>query len=383
MSHCRRRRSGYRPRMRTAMIASLLGITLFVSTPLVHAHATYNASGYGPGVAGSVGNDGSPTAIPPATWTNGGPEGYTGGLPVMWYAGIHSATQVRTIQTGSGVNPPSGSLLQQIATYNDGSDPDLPTDIVLAVGGRSWSDPSNGDQGWGHGLDYGLIHVTPLDEIQAEVPVRLTITLQDDPADGVAVQLAYALYAGWDTNPNSLRHQTFTTNPSPVDNPLGSTGLKLVDFAVATAPGATLSRTYDLDALHDGRYTLLVAALGGVSGQYQLSAGVFPTGEALNEQIAQCTADLTAAQANITSMTSDADGDTVPDQRDDCPGTAAGQFVDRAGCSQPQFCEALPVATKRDRQTCKKADWQNDEPAMTAKTADCAYAKTSRTCGVR
>lgn len=87
----------------------------------------------------------------------------------------------------------TGSLLDQVTTYNAGTDPDLLTDMVLAVGGLSWADPANSGQGWGHGLDYGLIHVTPLDTIQADGPVSLTITLVDDPSDGGAVRLAYAL----------------------------------------------------------------------------------------------------------------------------------------------------------------------------------------------
>ena len=36
-------------------------------------------------------------------------------------------------QTGGASNPPSGSLLQQVNSYNAANDPDLPTDRVLAV----------------------------------------------------------------------------------------------------------------------------------------------------------------------------------------------------------------------------------------------------------
>lgn len=224
-------------RTHTIALAAVLAGTVAAATS-AHAHATYNISGYGPGLAGSInGADGLPTD-PAATWTNGSVADYAGGLPVHWYAGIHSATQVRTIQTGVAPNPPSDSLLQQVNSYNAANDPDLPADRVLAVGGLSWSDPGNGNQGWGHGLDYGLIHVTPLDTILANGPVTLTITVQDDPSDGVAPQLAFALYGGWDTNAGSIRHQTFVTSPSPVNNPLGSTGLTLVDFAVATRPAA-------------------------------------------------------------------------------------------------------------------------------------------------
>jgi hypothetical protein len=367
-----------------ARLAAAAAIAL--APAAAHAHATYNISGYGADRAGSTnGADGSPTDAN-ASWTNGATD-YAGALPVNWYCGLHAATQVRTIQTGLGDNPPSGSLLAQINAYNTANDPDLPTDRVLAVGGLSWTDPSNGDQGWGHGLDYGIIDITPLADIQQAAPVRLTITLADDPSDGVATRLAYAIYGGWDTSSGATRHQTFTTNPSPVNNPLGSSGLTLVDFAVATAPGTTLSRSYDLDPVYNGKYTVFVAALGGVAGQYQLTAGLYPVG-VLNEQLTQCqtdlttrTTDLNAANAQIQTMTQDTDGDEVSDQRDTCSQTPTGQFVDAAGCSQAQFCSALPATTKADRAACKKADWKNDEPAMTPKQADCTFDKSTKACG--
>jgi len=345
------------------------------------AHLTYNLSGYGAGIAGSTnGADGSPTVVPPATWTNGGQAGYLGALPANWYVGLHDAEDVHTVQTGLAPTPPPTSLLQQVNAYNDSTDPDLPTDAVLAVGGLSWTDPSNGDQGWGHGLDYGLIHVTPLDTITEAGPVKLTITLTDDPTDAVSPQFAYALYAGWDTSTTSVRHQTFTTNPTPLDNPLGSTGLMLVDFAVAPGPGETLSRSYDVDPTSDGKYTLFIGALGGVSGQYQLVAGLFPSGGATNEELEQCLTDLSDTMASLDAVTADADADGVPDQKDACAATPAGQPVDAEGCSQAEFCGEFPVTSKAEKKACKKADWQNDEPVMKKKDADCQFVKSAGAC---
>jgi len=351
----------------TCLLAGLLAGS-FAVAPLARGHATYNLSGAGSGIGGSTnGADGTP-ADGTALWTNGPAEGYTGALPVMWYCGLHDPTQVRTIQTGLAPNPPSGSLLAQVTSYNAGTDPDYAVDRVLAVGGLSWSDPSNGDQGWGHGLDYGLIHLTPLDGtgVLAQGPVKLTVTLADDPTDGVAVRLAYALYAGWDTGTTGLRHQTFTTSPSPVDDPLGASGLTLLDYAIAPAPGATLSRTYDVDVSHQGKYTLFVGALGGVAGQYQLTAGVFPAGTALNAQLQECQANLSDAQTALAAKTADADADGVPDERD--------------RCSQTQFCATFPVGTKRDKKICRQADWENDEPSMKPKQADCIVDKRAGVC---
>ncbi len=209
-----------------AASACLLG-SMFALAPSVQAHATYNLSGYGSGLPGSTnGADGSPTTDPPATWTSGGVGEYTGSLPVNWYAGMHNPTQVRTLQTGSVPTPASGSLLAQVESYNAAvAEPDrLPTDRVLAVGGKSWSDPENDGQGWGHGLDYGLIHYSPVETILANGPVNFTVTLADDPSDAVSVRLAFAIYGGWDSGTASVRHQTFITSPSPVNKSVGLDG---------------------------------------------------------------------------------------------------------------------------------------------------------------
>ena len=376
---------------RTGITTLTLACAL-ASASLAHAHATYNLSGYGSGLAGSTnGADGSPAAVPPATWTNGGIAEYTGGLPAMWYSGMHNSTQVRIIQTGGAGTAPSGSLAQQVAAYNTANDPDLPTDRVLAVGGVSWSDPDNGNQGWGHGLDFGLIHYSPVGTILSGGPIKFTVTLTDDPTDSPAVRLAFALYKGWDTNPLSVRHQTFTTSPSPVDNPLGSTGLTLVDFAVATSAGATLSRSYELDESTAGEYTLVVGALGGVAGQYEVVLTTTPyTGpEQCRADLATCEADLATSdadlaqcQGDLASATQDADGDGVTDGNDACAATASGAPVDQVGCSRAQFCAAADATTTTGKKVCQKLDWRNDEPVMKpgpkAGEVDCVVAKNGK-----
>jgi hypothetical protein len=87
-----------------------------VTAATVHAHATYNLSGNGPGIPGSTnGADGVP-AVPPASWSNGPADAYAGGLPASWYCGMDTLTQVPTIQTGAAPNPPDGSLLPPTAS---------------------------------------------------------------------------------------------------------------------------------------------------------------------------------------------------------------------------------------------------------------------------
>lgn len=373
--------------MRFGTAALGLGALLaagLASAPAARAHATYNLSGYDAGIAGSTnGADGSPTAVPPATWSNGPGEDYAGALPANWYAGMHSTTQTRTIQTGVAPNPPAGSQLAQVTTYNASNDPDLPVDRVLAVGGKSWTDPDNANQGWGHGLDYGLIHYAPVDEILADGPIAVTVTLADDPTDAVAVQLAFALYGGWDTTTTATRHQTFTTDPAPVDDPLGS-NIELVDYAVATSAGQTISRTFLLDDAYGGHYTILIGALGGVAGQYQLTIATAPVDLTCEPDptgaLAECQADLSAMTSNYAAAVADADGDGKRDQDDACAGTPAGAPVDPAGCSQSQFCASADVSTRKGRKLCAKMDWQNDEPVIKKKTRDCSYVKAASAC---
>lgn len=375
------------------------GMTLSAST--VHAHASYNIAGYGSGIGGSAnGADGTPGKGAGSIWTNGDPivGEYTGNLPVMWYDGLHSVPTTRVLQTGGGIAAPAnGSLLQQTNAYNVANDPDLPTDRVLAVGGLSWADPDNGGQGWGHGLDYGLIHVSPVDTILAGGPVKLTVSLQDDPTDGVVPRLAMALYGNWDSSASSSRHQTFTTQPAPTNAPLGATGLVLLGYAVGSTSGGPVTLSINVDATYGGEYTLMVGALGGVAGQYivttsitadtalgQCQTDAAAAATALdtcttnlgtcNDSLDTCTDDLAAASA-------DADNDGVIDAKDTCPGTPSATSVDATGCSQAQFCGQFDVLDKTGAKSCKKADWKNDEPLLSGKTADClADKRNTQSC---
>jgi hypothetical protein len=309
----------------SAIVATTFYLLTLASAPSAFAHATYNIAGYGGGLGGSTnGADGDPAVDPGAVWTNGGTS-YAGKLPVMWYAGMHTDTQVRTLQTGTSPGPASGSLLQQIESFNTDNDPDLPTDRVLAVNGRSWSDPGNGDQGWGHGLDYGIVHYSPVGTILSNGPVNVRVTVADDPNDGATTQLAFALYGGWDVSTTAVRHQTFTTSPSPVNNPLGSQGLTLIDFAVAASAGENVEIVFPLDTTYDGRYTLFVGALGGVAGQYQVTIATEPVpvdsdGDGVDDREDNCPADPNADQA-------DADGDTLGDVCDPFPNDPDNDLV--------------------------------------------------------
>lgn len=354
---------------------------VLAGVPQAFGHATYNMSGYGSDLAGSTnGADGMP-ANASSMWTNGAVDGVVTALPVMWYAGMHSVTTTRTIRTGTAPAP-SGSLLAQVESYNAENEPDLPTDLVLAVGGKSWSDPDNEGQGWGHGLDYGVIEISPLEDMRAEGLTSLTLNLADDPNDAATVQLAIAVYGGWDTGTSGDRHQTFVTAPSPLDDPLGAAGLTLLGYAVASAAGQPVTISIPVTPTYDGHFTVFVGALGGVSGQYTLT--ISPV---VSTELVQCTAGLAAMTTQVETMTAelaaataDADGDGVRDAADACADTPAGAVVDARGCSQAQFCGGVDVSTKAGRNVCKKSDWNNDEPVMKKKQADCTWSKATKLC---
>jgi DNA-binding beta-propeller fold protein YncE len=87
-----------------------------------------------------------------------------------------------------------------------------------------------------------------------------------------------------------------------------------------------------------------------------------------NNELAQCQGEVDACQANLE----DDDKDGEFDITDLCLGTGAGMPVDDSGCSIEQFCSQYTV--KKD---CLKADWKNDEPAI-SNPKDCMAVKLDK-----
>jgi hypothetical protein len=85
-----------------------------------------------------------------------------------------------------------------------------------------------------------------------------------------------------------------------------------------------------------------------------------------NNDLAQCEEDLSTC---LETGGIDQDSDGEPDVTDLCP-DSIGQ-VDSSGCSPSQFCNAFDISTSLGKQTCRKADWRNDEPLGQAN--DCRY----------
>jgi hypothetical protein len=69
----------------------------------------------------------------------------------------------------------------------------------------------------------------------------------------------------------------------------------------------------------------------------------------------------------------DADGDGEADGTDACPDSPTGAAVDDAGCSQPQFCEGIPMQHWLSIVACVRSDWRNDEP-LAGMPGDCTWA---------
>lgn len=110
-----------------------------------------------------------------------------------------------------------------------------------------------------------------------------------------------------------------------------------------------------------------------IVGSLVLFAGV-ARGQQCTEQLLECREELFAceterdtAQAELSLLTRDSDGDTAPDVRDQCPSTPPGVSIDAAGCSLDQFCSRQAIVRQRDRGTCRRLDWKNDEPHLVAK----------------
>jgi hypothetical protein len=97
-----------------------------------------------------------------------------------------------------------------------------------------------------------------------------------------------------------------------------------------------------------------------------------------------CEAELGVCQSDLASCladppVADADGDGEADATDRCAGTPAAEPVDDAGCSRAEFCAQFDTKDTAGRQSCRRADWRNDEPSDWQHDGDCRIARDART----
>lgn len=71
------------------------------------------------------------------------------------------------------------------------------------------------------------------------------------------------------------------------------------------------------------------------------------------------------------ALRTDSDGDGVANVNDNCPETGSGAETDGSGCSLDQFCFGFDATQASGFRSCRKADWQNDEPLMRNLERDC------------
>lgn len=74
--------------------------------------------------------------------------------------------------------------------------------------------------------------------------------------------------------------------------------------------------------------------------------------KAANEQLRS---DLNSTNATVARLTTDSDGDGVPDAYDKCPGTPAGVKVDGSGCPLPEAKNVKVYVTEEDKKVVREA----------------------------
>ncbi|HTO71256.1 MAG TPA: PQQ-binding-like beta-propeller repeat protein [Myxococcota bacterium] len=101
-----------------------------------------------------------------------------------------------------------------------------------------------------------------------------------------------------------------------------------------------------------------------------------------NNEFAQCRVDRDACTTQLQACENpvDTDKDGVPDSRDTCPQTPAGQPVDASGCSPDQFCAKVEINGFVGVARCLLADWQGPttQSSSSVNNIDCRFRLTNK-----
>lgn len=96
-------------------------------------------------------------------------------------------------------------------------------------------------------------------------------------------------------------------------------------------------------------------------------------------EIEQLSKENQSLREQLEALLQDGDGDGVADSTDRCAGTEPDAIVDAEGCSNAQFCRAIPVDGLAGTSPCILADWQNDE-TLNARDCRIRFAGNAREC---
>lgn len=231
---------------------------LFTLSSQVHAHRTYNVTGYATSSDDNFStNGGDSLGLPAPTYSGGGGPNanntasasyYNGALPVSWMTAFHAPANF----AGENFTLSSADALAMTAS--------TPSNFQLAVSGNAT----------GSGMDFGYLRV---DNPQAGILITVS-------ADNSALQPYLAVYSGWDhtwtgnfgTTKTTAGGSTATRGSALIDgasNPFGS-DLQYV-FSDTNSAGLS-SISYLLTNIPASSHlTLLIGGANGTAGNYTIS----------------------------------------------------------------------------------------------------------------
>ncbi len=234
---------------------------LFTLSSQVHAHRTYNVTGYTGSSDATFSIDGSDgLGLPAPTYSGGGGPNannsnsgsyYNGALPVSWMTAFHAPANF----AGENFTLSTAEALAIGAT--------TPSNFQLAASGSTT----------GTGLDFGFLRV---DNSQAGI----LITVSADSSLNSTLQPYLAVYSGWDhtwtgnygTAKTTAGGSTASRNSALIDgssNPFGS-DLQYV-FSNTNSEGLS-SISYLLTNIPTASHlTLLIGGANSTSGNYTIS----------------------------------------------------------------------------------------------------------------
>ncbi len=246
---------------KSSLALSCAATLLFTLSSQVHAHRTYNVTGYAGSADATFSTDGSDSlGLPAPTYSGGGGPNannpnsgsyYNGTLPVSWMAAFHAPAYF----AGENFTLSTADALAMTAS--------TPSNFQLAASGSTT----------GTGMDFGYLRV---DNAQTGI----LITVSADNSLNSTLQPYLAVFGGWDhtwqgsygTTKTTAGGSTATRSDALLDgsdNPFGS---DLQYVASKTNSAGLSSVSYLLTNIPASSHlTLIIGGANGTSGNYTIS----------------------------------------------------------------------------------------------------------------